>query len=817
MKIHHIYLRPLGPLPEVNFRPGPLTVIYDGNEAGKTALVDGLVQLLFGKSAFPGSDRFGEAAGKIQIEHQGAPHTLSGKQSVTKLLGWQQSRSQFGRFFCVRAGELDLAARSETFPQLMDALISVLGELDVSPQRVIKSVQEAACLTSSGKWSDEQSHGRASQIQETTKRLRQLNDALASALTLQEKEKKTAETLQELSKLDQQIQQLENLLVQLEQQRAAQRYHQAHSYYHQWQTLQKEIQQDYARYRLQDLQEWQNWEQQLKSKQEAFQKAKDHQARLAQEQKNLTEQLADRRTELQLQKHEWERANENKQTLEDHLRAERRKLSEQVTFLTAELTKYRQAELSVRQREVWARLMPWTAGAAILLCAACLAVAMLKSLFWGAIGLGIFLVLALFAVWWAYRWRLQAEAVHQQEAALREQAAQAGLPWKGVEQFGETLRHWQEEKEKQLEEKRQMAEKRYQQCAEEVARLETNVQYLTSRLEELNHDLALAEQHRAQLEQQIEALQADIQQIRQRCGLPERADLEQKVHQRQALEAKQAELKASLSTLTERDDAKGWLAWLDQTSQNLPPPWKETATGLPSLEEIEKQLDQLRYQRSRMQQERQGLNQEAEQLRKTCDELRAKLHPLGVRDAVQVYLAMEDAQQKLKEWVKQRLAALLAIHVLHELQQSYVSALQEPLDEASTIFQQITQRYQGLRYDRSGGRFYAWEQNGQEFDEEKLSSGARAQLLFAVRLALVQKLCSQEPGFLILDDPFLTYASDRKERAVAYLANLVQQGWQVVYLTVDPATRDLFCQKKPDSQVLSIADLSRPVQISQSL
>ncbi|MCS7305851.1 MAG: AAA family ATPase [Thermoguttaceae bacterium] len=814
MRIHCIHLQPFGPLPEVNFQPSMLSIIYDGNEAGKTALVDALVQLVFSKSSFPGADRFGNAAGKVELEFNGTRYSLPGKRTLAKLLGWEQSLSQFLRLLCIRAGELDLAARSEKFSQLMDALTAALGEAEVSPQRVIARVQEAACLTSTGNWSDEQPHRQASEIQQTTKRLAQLENALDTAFATEEKDKQLATKRQELTQLDQQLKQINEQISQIEQQMEAHRYHQANAYYQQWHRLQSEIEQNYARYRRQDLEAWKEYEQHLQSKEKSLAKTKEEELRLAQEQKKLHEQLTDRRTELQLQQHELERANENKQTVDEQIRAERRNLSEQTTSLVAELTKFRQAEQSLRQRELWARLMPWAAGAGFLVCAACLAVAMLKSTLWGMIGLAIFLLLTLLCLWVYRRWHYEVETLRQLEATVQQQVSQIGLPWKGIEQVEPTWRSYQAEKEKYLEEKSRVAAQRQQQCAETVARLAADVQNLHHQVDQLTKELVQTQQERHNLEKELEELTKQIQQIRQRCGLPDRQDLEQKVSQREQLEAKQAQTKASLSTLTGRDDPEGWLAWLDQTSQKLPPDWRKTPDGLPSIEELQKQLDQLRQDRNRLQQDRESLHQEAEKLRTGCNELRAKLHPLGVSDAIQVFLAIQEAQEKLKHWVKQRLAALLAIQVLEKLQQSYVTALQEPLAQAGSIFQQITQRYEALRYDRPTGRFYAVESTGQEFEEEKLSSGARAQLLFAVRLALVQRLLP-EPGFLILDDPFLTYAPDRKERAVNYLGQLVQQGWQVLYLTVDPLSRDLL-QRIADSPVKTIADLVTSLQRAQT-
>lgn len=82
-----------------------------------------------------------------------------------------------------------------------------------------------------------------------------------------------------------------------------------------------------------------------------------------------------------------------------------------------------------------------------------------------------------------------------------------------------------------------------------------------------------------------------------------------------------------------------------------------------------------------------------------------------------------------------------------------------------------------------------------EYPENKLSDGARKQLLFALRVSFLQRVLGEEKAFLVLDDPFLTFDDEgRKERAVRWLADLIGQGWQVLYFTADITTRELFAE-----------------------
>jgi uncharacterized protein YhaN len=65
-------------------------------------------------------------------------------------------------------------------------------------------------------------------------------------------------------------------------------------------------------------------------------------------------------------------------------------------------------------------------------------------------------------------------------------------------------------------------------------------------------------------------------------------------------------------------------------------------------------------------------------------------------------------------------------------------------------------------------------------------------LLIALRLALLERIMGEEPGFLVLDDPLLSSSSARKRNAIEVLLDYAGKGWQVVYLTVDAAAAEIF-------------------------
>ena len=71
-------------------------------------------------------------------------------------------------------------------------------------------------------------------------------------------------------------------------------------------------------------------------------------------------------------------------------------------------------------------------------------------------------------------------------------------------------------------------------------------------------------------------------------------------------------------------------------------------------------------------------------------------------------------------------------------------------------------------------------------------TGAREQVLLALRMGFASRLAGGQPLFLLLDDAFQQSDWERRERLVAQVVELAEAGWQVTYLTMDDHLRDLF-------------------------
>lgn len=154
--------------------------------------------------------------------------------------------------------------------------------------------------------------------------------------------------------------------------------------------------------------------------------------------------------------------------------------------------------------------------------------------------------------------------------------------------------------------------------------------------------------------------------------------------------------------------------------------------------------------------------------------------------------------------------AKLALQALRELASDIDRPLREALGDGPMAAGRYLAKLTGGRYrtvilDEDGG-LAVERDDGSRFPAEALSRGARDQLALAVRLALVRRLLG-EPGFLILDDAFLTSDASRREALAAAIADLASEGWQILYFTFDPALRDRLAQL--DAKVIELPPPTR--------
>jgi len=141
------------------------------------------------------------------------------------------------------------------------------------------------------------------------------------------------------------------------------------------------------------------------------------------------------------------------------------------------------------------------------------------------------------------------------------------------------------------------------------------------------------------------------------------------------------------------------------------------------------------------------------------------------------------------------ISTIIAGHILSDVITEFTSEEDEILEELindrgiTSLVKKFTGRYDRLYIE--GEDVFVGNQ-GEAFNLAHMSTGAQEQVLLALRIGIAEKIMGTEKLFLILDDAFQYSDYNRREGLVNRTVTLVEEGWQVLYFTMDDDIRDRF-------------------------
>ncbi|MBC7364746.1 MAG: hypothetical protein H5U07_09470 [Candidatus Aminicenantes bacterium] len=213
------------------------------------------------------------------------------------------------------------------------------------------------------------------------------------------------------------------------------------------------------------------------------------------------------------------------------------------------------------------------------------------------------------------------------------------------------------------------------------------------------------------------------------------------------------------------------------------------------------------YQPERLRQ----VEREIEEVSKKISEKDSRLRELKTKVAVQtgsdplapwetlleaLFSQIENTRENLKKAEAILISRILLADVIKNLDREETEKVEEILQspEVGELLLRLTSRYKEIypKKEESGNEILFVSDGVNEFPLADLSTGAREQVLLALRIAFIKKLLKNQSCFLILDDAFQHTDYERRPLVVDTLVELAKDSWQVFYLTMDDHIRDLF-------------------------
>ncbi len=835
MRIHQIRVDKYGPLKNLNWKLPSAGVVYDDNMAGKTALVDLIVRHLFiprkGSKLFRDYSRFsGDESGQVRIElkENGNSHlfgTDGDGTEIKELFGWEEEG--LFRLFCIRAGDNRLVSGGRSRDSVFNAAASLISGVGTEKLgRIKKDLESEFRITPGGNWNNRK-ETRPAKIKDriNEKILPFLRDFSSSKELLHEYE----ETKGRIRKLQSNRDRLEEKKSRAEATLALLRAEKLERRLKKIKELEGK-REDYARVKANDVEAWINARAKLKKNRERLAKTdrgernpeeqlEELENRIKEKEKLLDKELEEHLSSLRERKREIREkastvkreAKEKKRETIDFLQEEIRKPLKEVTKLEEER----------RKLEFWHRhrIILDTVAVGLILFGGL--AAFFASPYFGLTSLpGLVLMLVT-------RRKLSARATLSEEISDLEKEitrkfnsrfdSALDSDVKSVTRLEAIIDFVPDRVEEEIKKNRGLEEieSRKKELAEKINRLKSRTDELPEEIEELKQRRQELADRISGAKQGIKEARNRLSDLRDKTNLPDLASLKEKLREKKEIEGKLRDEKAILAGELDSapKDEETLLSRARKTVTDLRENHaKDGARDEQSSVEPEISREEAKEQLEEVNKEVEEKKEDIRSAKQKLEELRDALSERGIDSSnpARLFQKKQEAKKDLKGFVIDRVAGNLAKEVLDDVSREYLDSLDRFISGSSVqktaqdLFREVMGDQFELSFDHENNEFRVRE-GEKSYPESDLSSGGRKHLFLATRLALVDKITA-EPGFLVLDDPLLFYHEKRKRKAIKQLKPLVEDGWQVIFFSVDDQTRDGVLEEL-DGKEYSVSDL----------
>ena len=324
------------------------------------------------------------------------------------------------------------------------------------------------------------------------------------------------------------------------------------------------------------------------------------------------------------------------------------------------------------------------------------------------------------------------------------------------------------------------------------------------------------QQQIAELEARVKEANRVLTDVKETTGVTTFDALRDDMEKRTKLETSQRELLTKLEERfgkadgSDEDKRQAWRESVDELSS-----FKQAAKGVVYSEDREEELrEQTINLKDSISEIEDNLNDVRGEIAQFASGANRVLMPdeQFPGDTFEDLVLIEKELRKFVEEIEMRAhLAWTAIEIFNDIQdkeEQKAKGLFGEDDIASEYFRSITDGiYKGVMYEPSDGELIVIRSDGDLLRAYTLSSGTYDQLYLATRLSLAHRIFQGKPGFLLLDDPFLTSDRKRLSMQLKILQGLVGEGWQIMYFSVkDEVLAEL--RSSIDKGIVKISNLS---------
>ncbi|MEA2056870.1 MAG: AAA family ATPase [Patescibacteria group bacterium] len=780
MKLNHLFLKSYGPLSDHDylFKPG-FNLVFGKNEKGKSLSLDALVKLLVGKASkkFEEIDRVEalpqQFGGFLELEYQSNNQTkqikLQGEGNLASLINISPQDCQ--NIFIIRNSDLsigrDISQEQNYYTNLTDKLTGLKTEQIKQLKDII--LDQASLTDKTHKFSNTENKQK---LANRIKKALELISPIGSIQELLDKnqEEHWSKLIENRARLKLNLKKTEKKIAQLNVARKREEYA----------TLKKNLEQlikvrnklkKLKKINLRDLRAWEKHENNLEN---WFERKKEYQTEFK-----------------QLQKERKQAQKKQKKLVQEQEKLAKRYQEIDSAHLP-ELEKIKNKKSNLAEIKTMKKNWLLSGGVSLIITLFALTASLSNS------NLIVNLILMLGTVGTLFS-LLKLYTLNKSQAQFESSWKQFKLNLSKFEISGKSIKQVSAQIQKIIEQ--------YDQNKSALTDETADLKRLINQQDKVKNKLE-------QVKSNLDKIKSNIEELQQQSGVKKVKKYSQQLVEKQGLETI---LKGNQKNLGERLGEKhlGLMGQIEVWSKKI----KQLAhyqDQAIAFKFSEKKLDET-------QQDRQKIIQNLDKLTLSTENIKEQLK-LIKQGAQKILLSHQDfalesladllyLKQLIEQFIGQhqtnKKRALQVIELLSAIEaeeKEKISSLFGVNSLISQFFSQITDNaYKEVRFNQETQAVEVISNSKETLQPGKLSAGTYDQLYFAIRLGLAKKLLKDEPGFLIMDDPFIKSDQGRLNKQLKTLLELAQQNWQIIYFSAKDEVKDQLSQLNKNHHLIELA------------
>ncbi len=760
MKLKRLKVPSYPPLTDKDYslKPG-FNLLFGPNERGKSLTIDAIVKLLLGKRSnkFHQIDRVDEQPGKyggfVELEFtspEGEIKTkkFQGQEELPEYLGI--SADDCENIFFIRNSQLsigkELQEERNFYTNLTDRLTGLKTQQISALKQELRA--QAQITPSNDQFKSTGSNNYLGGRIDEAKKLLSEQGLLTKILSSSELSEH-AQALKKKVGLKTQLTQLKKERQELEKARKRQNYQQIKSCLDTIKSCQDKLTK-FKKFNEQDQNTWQKQQTKIEEREQRKQEVLDQ---IKTKEKELTE------------------VKKTVKETQEELAGKKQKRELLTAQIQTELEQLKQEKSKIQAQASQLQLWTWLGLSSVVVLAASLLTLAFSSVFLAYITGGISLLAALLSFTQIIGHKLKQQKFEQRINKLRLDLKQQEIAAGGLSQMTASV---------------QQTLNTYQKLEDKLSRAESEAEQIKKRIKELKN------QELKTIKNKIKKNKKTIKEIKLKTQVESLKQYIKKLSEKEELNSK---IKTEQAVLENK---------LGLSHQNLEKIISEAKKAIKKLAAFAEQApktnyDESRYQVIKQKQEKiesniESLQQASSQFEKKLEELERKGQKIldNPEEAVRLQSPadLNHLQTRLKNFInkhqQKRALVLQAIDILEQIEQEdkqKISTLFGQNSPISDYFNQITDsKYQLVSFDQEDEVIAVSDQQGKSYTPDKLSAGTHDQLYFSIRMGLAEKILAQ-PGFFVMDDPFIKADQNRLKTQMDMLMKLVKTGWQILYFS----------------------------------